>query len=257
MRLIQVRAFLLLAFVVAVPSSYAQRQPLTAAAQDHPGDLPAPLSPHAAALGDRALFAGKETTVLAGQFVDETGKTATVRLTLQPPELLRLEGLTAGGPPLIFDRGTRNYQRTRNEEALLETFTEDTAEGMLAAIREGAAIQLVARRVGPDPSKRQAAASPPHDIYEISEPVHSGAADVERLKRYFFDSETGLLDSTQYTDETVSPPIEVETRFANWRLVDGSAYPGRIERLENGRTVFSLTVDSVAASPGGNPSTSR
>jgi hypothetical protein len=182
---------------------------------------------------------------------------SAIRLILQLPGLLRLEGLSPGGPPLTFDGETRLHRNSRTEESLLETFTSDTAEGMLASIKDGAAVQLIARRVGPDPSKRQSEPSPLYDIFEVSGPVRSSATVLERLKRYFFDSETGLLASTQYLDETFSPPMAVEVRFSDWRRVDGSAYPGHVERLENGHAVFSLTVTTIAASPRQDPANFR
>jgi len=35
------------------------------------------------------------------------------------------------------------------------------------------------------------------------------------------------------------------TRFADWREVAGSFYPGAIERYEDGRRIFSFTVNAV------------
>jgi len=253
-----VRALVLVLLVVVLPSSHARQRTNVEAASPHLlRNLPTALNPHTAALGDRVLVPGKEKTVLTGQFVDETGKSSAVRLTLQLPGLVRLEGLTPDGPPLTFDGETRSLRNSHREEAILETFTSDTAEGMLSAIKEGAAVQLIARRVGPGTSKRQDNASPPYDIYEVSAPIRSSATGLERLKRYFFDSETGLLASTQYLDETFSPPMGVETRFSNWRSGDGSAYPERIERLENGHQVFSLIVTTIAASPRQDPASFR
>jgi hypothetical protein len=197
-------------------------------------NLPGPLDHHATALGDRVRVAGKEKTVMDGQFSDENGKVSSVRLTLQLPDLLRLEGL----PPARQDK--------RLEETLLETFTADTAEGMLNSIKDGAAVHLIGRRVGPDPTT---------DIFELAGRVRSNGLD--RLKRYHFDSETGLLAATRYMDETKSPPSNVEIRFSDWRRVDGSAYPGRIVRFENGHATFSLTVTTIAASPRQDPANFR
>jgi hypothetical protein len=208
----------------------------TSNAQQRKGDLlrnlPGPVDHHAAALGDRVRVAGKEKTVLNGQFTDENGKTKPVRLTFQLPALLRMEGLAG--------------QNTRLEEALLETFTADTAEGMLSSIKDGAAVHLIGRRVGPDPAT---------DIFEVSGSVRPNGPD--RLKRYHFDSETGLLAATRYMDETRSPPSNIEVRFSDWRHVDGSAYPGRIERFENGHPAFSFTVSTIAASPRQDPASFR
>jgi hypothetical protein len=88
-----------------------------------------------------------------------------------------------------------------------------------------------------------------HDVFEVVVPVRSSLTTPERLKRYFFDSETGLLAKTQYLDETFSPPVNIETLFSDWRSEAGSAYPGRIERRENGYPAFSLTLSSIVALP--------
>jgi hypothetical protein len=69
------------------------------------------------------------------------------------------------------------------------------------------------------------------------------------MKRYYFDSDTGLLNSTRYTDATVSTGLRVETRFSNWGQVEGSAYPGRIERFEDDRSVFTLIISAASSRP--------
>lgn len=222
----------LILLILAIAPVHAQRRgsaPPATSSADLLLNLPGPVDHHAAALGDRVRIAGKEKTVLTGQFTDENGKVAAVRLTLQLPGLLKLEGIAT--------------QNTRLEEVLHETFTADTAEGMLASIKDGAAVHLIGRRVRTEQGAQ--------DIFEVAGPARSTGR--ERLKRYHFDSETGLLAGTRYIDETRSPPSNVEIRFSDWRRVDGSAYPGRIERFENGHPAFSLTVTTIAASPRQDP----
>jgi hypothetical protein len=73
----------------------------------------------------------------------------------------------------------------------------------------------------------------------------------DRVKRYFFDSATGLLATTQYTDERLG--LNIETRFPAWQNVQGSSYPTRIERFENGQQVFAFTFDEVGAEPRQDP----
>jgi hypothetical protein len=225
--------FLLIVTLSALPVLAQEKK------QDLLTRLPSALNQHAQALGDRVLAPGKERTVFTGQFVDEKGKTSTVRLTLQLPGLVLLEGHNPGGPPLKFDGQTRAFRSSRLEEELLETFTSDTPEGMLTSIKEGAAVHLLGRHVLPLEQ----------DVFEVTGPVRSSATGLIRLKRYSFDSDTGLLASTAYADETYSPPMKIETRFSNWRQLEGSAYPGRIERLENGHTAFTLTINTITASP--------
>jgi hypothetical protein len=250
------RTFVLCLLLIAVPSSAQEKKGAVRAPSqtDLLTRLPSALTFHSTALGARVLATGKEKTVLNGRLFDEKGKPTAVKLTLQLPGLMLLEGLS--GPALKFDGATPTARNSRLEEALLETFISDTAEGMLTAIKDGAAVHLLGRRVAPDPSVR-GNASPPLDVFDVTGPVRSSAAGLARLKRYFFDSESGLLASTQYTDETFSPPMNIETRFSDWRRVDGSAYAGHVERLENGRVVFSLTVDTINAAPKQDPASFR
>jgi hypothetical protein len=226
-----------------------QRKDLTTRPPDLFTNLPSALHHQTHALGNRVLVAGKEKTTFEGQFMDDKGKNLSLRLTLQLPRAVRLEGLTKDGPPLVFDGSTGFAGASHLEEALLETFSSDTAEGMMASLQDGAAVQLVARRVQPESSGSRGEAAAACDVYEVSGSVRSTATAVERLKRYCFDSETGLLVSTRYADEMYSPPMSVEVRFSGWHHVDGSAYPGRIERLENGQPTFSLDMKSINAGP--------
>jgi hypothetical protein len=219
-------------------------------------DAPSGLTPHVAALGDRGRMSGRERSVVVGRLHDDTGKGFPVRLTLQLPRLLRLEGVSPGGPPLTFD-GTHALSKARSDQALIESLTSDSTEGMLAAIREGAAVRLVARRVPPERSRRRDVPATTCDIFEITANEPSSPANAIRTKTYCFDSATGLLAKTQYSDDSISPPADVETRFSDWTRVDGSAYPARIERFENGNLVFSLTATTISASPRQDPSNFR
>ena len=76
------------------------------------------------------------------------GRPHDLRVTLELPALVRVEGLRSDGSALIYDGKTGVYPNSRLEEALLEIFSSDTTEGMLASVRQGAAIQLLGRRVG-------------------------------------------------------------------------------------------------------------
>ena len=243
-----ISALMILACII--PSSIAQQRsrPADIDESDVFRDPPSGLLPHVAALGDRGRLPGKERSVFVGQLLDDRGKSNAVKLTLQLPRLLRLEGVSPGGPPLKFD-GTHSSNRTRSDESLIESLTSDSVDGMMAAIREGAAVRLVGRRVAPERNRRASATTTICDIFEVTALEPSRPANTIRTKNYCFDSATGLLAATHYVDDSVSPPADVETRFADWAPVDGSAYPGRMERFENGALVFSLNATTVSASP--------
>jgi hypothetical protein len=240
----------LLILVCFAPSWLAQQRarPAGIDLSDVFRDAPSGLAPHVAVLGDRGRAPGKERSVFVGQLLDDKGKRNAVRLTLQLPRLLRLEGLSPGGQALTFD-GMHSLNMTRSDAALIESLTSDSPDGMLTAIREGAAVRLVARRVAPERSRRADATATPCDIFEVTAHEPSSPANAIRTKIYCFDSATGLLAKTQYSDDSVSPPADVETRFSDWARVDGSLYPGRIERFENGTLVFSLTANTISALP--------
>jgi hypothetical protein len=66
-----------------------------------------------------------------------------------------------------------------------------------------------------------------------------------RSKLYYFDSRTGLLQSTRYYDRSVSPPVKIETHFSVWGTIDNSAYPARIDHYEGGKLMFSFIAESI------------
>jgi hypothetical protein len=211
--------------------------------------LPSALDLHAAAIGTRVLVPGKERTVFAAILQNDRGERTPLRIAVQLPNVVRLEGLRPNGAAIVFDGMNPVYSNSRLEDQLIEIFSADTAEGMLFSIRDGAAVQLMGRRVliGTDAARGNSDVR--QDIFEVAAPVLSSGVRRDRLKRYFFDSETGLLARTQYLDEALSPHANVEIVFSNWRRLEGSAYPGRIELSENGLPSFSLTISSVVALP--------
>jgi hypothetical protein len=217
--------------------------------------LPNVVRPQVVALGDRVRVPGKEKIILSGQYVDASGN-HPAQATYQLPGLVRLDGFKAAGT-LAFD-GDRSYgAATPTDDAFLETFLMDTAEGMLASTTRGAALRLVGREFRPNPKRFPKYVGPRYDIYELAAPIRSRQDRLVRLKRFYFDSKTGWLVRTRYRDRTKRPFVTVETRFAGWSVVDGSAYPGRIDRYENGQPVFSFVVGNISAGPSIEPASFR
>ena len=223
--------------------SAAQKQRLGTVTVNLPGDLLVQVR----AVGDRMSRSGKEETVLEGELFG-LGESKAVRVVHQLSGMVRIEGLRGGQTvPLTFDGDLIRGSTGRIDESILETFAMDTIEGMVYSVRSGGAMRLLGRGFGPNPRAVPDYKGPRFDIYEITAPVRTRQDRQLRFKRYYFDSDTGFLVSTRYTDPTVSPGIRVETRFLNWQRVDGSAYPGRIERYENGNPVFSFVVATASS----------
>jgi hypothetical protein len=207
--------------------------------------LPSPLMPHAQSLGDRVLKPGKERTTFSGELTTERGERYSLRITLQLPDNVRIEGLKPNGV-VTFDGDSSVTTPSLLEQQLIEIFSSDIADTMITSTRDGAAVQLLGRHIRSDSSIAAEVAQ--LDIYEWSGPIRSNPRKIDRLKRYAFDSSTGLLAYTEYLDETFSPPLNIRIRFTDWMTIDGSAYPGRIERLENGRLTFSWKPSEVTPS---------
>jgi hypothetical protein len=160
--------------------------------------------------------------------------------------LIRLEGFKNKGAVLSFDGHRGNGITSRKEdEALMEVFVMDYSEGMLASVQQGEAVRLIGRGFGPDPRLVPDYKGPRYDIYEVTGPVRCRQDQLVRSKLYYFDSATGLLQSTRYYDRSVKPPVKIETRFSNWGDIEGSAYPARVDHYEGGKLVFSFIAESI------------
>jgi hypothetical protein len=235
---------------MSLPSEDAIAQRSKPASERNPFErMPQPVKRLTAALGDRARAPGKERIVLAGQLSDDRGAPIKARVILQLPDLVRLEGFRAGNLAISFDGEARARGATQADESLLETFAMDTAEGMLRSIQAGAYAEIAGLSVADSETGR------PYDIYEVISPVRTTADQRLRSKHYFFDSQTGYLAFTRYSDGPLHANVEV--RFSEWRVVEGSAYPGRIDRLDNGRPTFSFIVSQVSAGPRSEPAEFR
>jgi len=198
------------------------------------------------ALGKRMKDKGKERTLYEGLHIDASGREMPARVTHQRTGQLRMEGIKGQDSVLSYD-GESSYGITssRQDESLIELFVSDTPEGMFTAIQNGAAVQFLGGGFGPDPEKEPNYTGPRFDIYEVIAPIVGSNDNTMQRKKYYFDSESGLLHSTRYYDRSVSPPIKIETRFSYWGNIEGSEYPAQIERYEDGRRTFFFIANKI------------
>jgi hypothetical protein len=249
---LSVRVILVGLLIAALPCGVLGQDRTASAVREQlssvPRSLPVDVLEQVRALGDRMRTPGKEETLLTGQFTDASGKSKAIQVIHQISGMVRIEGVRENRP-LAFDGDLSRGAVDRSDESLLETFVMDTVEGMAYSLRSGGAMQLLGRRFGPDARTVRDYKGPWFDIYEVTAPTRSRQDRQLRMKRYYFDSDTRLLISTRYTDPAVSPSQTVETRFSNWQQLDGSVYPGRIERYENGQLAFSIVVTTASGRP--------
>jgi hypothetical protein len=210
------------------------------------GHVPGMFLHQLTALGKRLKVSGNEKTVYSGQLFDKAGNSSHARIVHQLPGLIKLEGFKGQGSVLSFDgQRARGITSRKSDEALLEIFSIDYPEGMFISLQQGAALRVIGRGFGPDPRIEPDYKGPRYDIFEVTNSVASRQDQSVRSKLYYFDSQTGLLQSTRYYDRSVSPPVKMETRFSGWGTIDGSAYPAKIEHYEGGKLVFTFIAESI------------
>jgi hypothetical protein len=199
-------------------------------------------------LGKRLKTSGKEKTVYEGQLFDKDGKSSKARVVMQLPWLVRLEGFNGNNGTVSFDgMATNSTKASKSDDSLIETFVVDFAEEMFAFVQQGAAVRLLGQGFKPDSHVAPNYKGPRYDIFEVTGPLPYRKDKLVRSKLYYFDSDTGLLQSTRYYDRSVSPPVKMETRFSVWGAIDGSAYPAKIERYEGGKLAFTFIAEDIKA----------
>lgn len=207
----------------------------------------AQLSPRLAmnlnALGNRLEKPGQERLALVGTWrVAGAAQPREFAATLEFPDKLRLN---VGGPEnrvITFDGQQTNG--TADDLDLVETLAYDSAEHFFAAQMQGNAMRFLGSRFRTDDGSTPDYDGPYFDIYKIAD--HIKTSEQERAaKLYYFNSETLLLERVTYEVNRGGSEINVETKLSDWRVVDGQQVARRIERLENGKSVFVLTIRSA------------
>ena len=199
------------------------------------------------ALGNRLEKPGQERVSLVGTWrVAGTAQPREFAATLEFPDKLRL---TVGGPQnrvITFDgQQTKALQEPAADELdLIETLAYDSAEHFFAAQMQGNAMRFLGSRFRTDDGSTPDYDGPYFDIYKIAD--HIKTSEQERAaKLYYFNSETLLLERVTYDVNRGGSEINVETKLSDWRVIDGQQVARRIERLENGKSVFVLTIRSA------------
>jgi hypothetical protein len=208
----------------------------------------AQLSPRLAinlnALGNRLEKPGLERLALSGTWrVAGTAQPREFAATLEFPDRLRL---TVAGPQnrvITFDGQQTNG--TADDLDLIETLAYDSAEHFFAAQMQGNAMRFLGARFRTDDGSTPDYDGPYFDIYKIADQIKASGEE-RAAKLYYFNSDTLLLERVTYDINRGGSEISVETKLSDWRPVDGQQVARRIERFENGKSVFALTIRSAA-----------
>jgi hypothetical protein len=147
---------------------------------------------------------------------------------------------------LIFDgQQTKALLTPADDLDLIETLVYDSAEHFFAAQMQGNATRFLGSRFRMDDGANPDYNGPYFDVYKIADQIKASGQD-RPAKLYYFNSDTLLLERVSYVINRDGAEISVETRLSDWRATDGQQVPRRIERFENGKPVFVLTLWSAA-----------
>ena len=201
------------------------------------------------ALGNRLEQPGKERLTITGvlrRSVDSQAREITA--VLEFPDRLRLA--LQHGPQsrvITFDgeqaRGALKALEP-DELDLIETLTYDTAEHFFATQMQGNAMRFLGARFRTDDGTSTNYEGPYYDIYQVADQIKA-SGQTRLAKLYYFNADTLLLERVSYRAERDGSEIAVETRISDWRELEGQQTARRIERFENGKSVFVLSIASA------------
>lgn len=199
------------------------------------------------ALGRRLQRKDTARVTYTGVIIDDRGQ-RQVEIVLQNPGSVRItEAGTVNRVTSFNGERVNNTSGALEDDAarLLVTFATDMPEAIFQQLAAGEAVRPLSSRTlltGP-----AAVARPPEylDVYQMlprsaAKLAISGAAT---SKTFAFDSTTGFLRFVSYRSAAGVP---ITTQFEEWKSTGGEAFPSTIRRLETGREVFRITLQSLS-----------
>jgi hypothetical protein len=171
-----------------------------------------------------------------------------VEILLQNPASVRISEGGGASRVTSFD-GTRVNAATGPlaEEAarLLLTFATDSPEAIFQQLAAGEAYRTIGSRhliTGP-----AAVGRPPEyvDLYQLlpRAPARAVIPGTARSKTVAFESRSGLIRSVSYHNAS---NVVITTRYEDWKTAGEEKYPSMIRRLEGGREIFRIEVQSLS-----------
>jgi hypothetical protein len=196
---------------------------------------------HLNAMGDRLEKPGRERLHLTGTLsrVNDS-QTQEVVAVFEFPERLRLTIKRGSQTRVISFDGARSNADAVDED-LIETLVYGSAEHFFDTQMRGMATRLLGSRFLLHRGSTADYNSPYYDVYKVTD-------ERGQLRLYYFNSDTLLLERVAYEITRNGSTVKVEERLGDWTREQGQQVARRIERFENGESVFVLTVRAAQLS---------
>ena len=210
------------------------------------GRLSPKLAMHLNALGNRLEKPGKERLTITGELRSSSdSQPREINSTLEFPDKLRLSIQNGNQNRLItFNKQDIKGQPDSEELDLIESLTYDSAEHFFNTQMQGKAMRFLGSRFRTDDGSNPDYNGPYYDIYKIADRIDA-SGEQRAAKLYYFNSDTLLLERVTYVINRDGSEVSVETRLSDWSVADNQKAARRIERLENGKSVFVLNIRSA------------
>ncbi len=202
---------------------------------------------HLKAMGDRLEKPGRERLSVTGTLTRANdSQTNAIVAVSEFPDRLRLTMQKGAEIRVITFDGYRAEAAMPSvdtaEQDLIETLVYGTAEHFFDTQMQGMAMRFLGSRFRLDDGSSADYSGPYFDVYKVADRVNTSAEQGERIKLYYFNSETLLLERVTYEINRNGSTVKVEERLGDWTKEEGQQVARRIERFENGESVFVLTV---------------
>ena len=208
---------------------------------------------HLNALGDRLEKQGRERLSVTGSLSRAGGsESEQIDAVLEFPERISLTTQKGNQRRVIKSDGEQAKAEGNPvdtaEQGLIETLVYGSAEHFFNTQMEGLATRFLGSRFRLDDGSTADYDGPYYDIYKVADQINTSGEQIERLKLFYFNSETLLLERVTYEIERNGSTVNVEERLGDWTKEQGQQVARRIERFENGESVFVFTVRSAGLS---------
>ena len=199
------------------------------------------------ALGPRVQRSGNERLTLTGTLTGATGA-STLRVVREWPAATRIDETGGKGQSAVVtaNRVAGRQPLDARDEELLEALDADSPEYFLDSLQSGGAVRLLGHRFLVRGRTGFGAAV---DIFELTAPVRARNNKEPAVKKYMFDSMTGLLAEVSYNRNVGGRLTRIKTEYSEYVSVNGHLVPGRIRRVVDGQPVFTFVRQTAAISP--------
>lgn len=225
------------------------RNNLKRAAYVRRGNLSPKLNWHLNAMGDRLEKPGRERLSVTGTLSRADAKAEEMTAVWEFPDRLRLTRQKGNQARVIAFDGEQvkaaGNQLDEAEQDLIETLVYGSAEHFFETQMQGMATRLLGSRFRLDDGSSADYSGPYYDVYKVADQVKTSAEQSERVKLYYFNSDTLLLERVTYEIARNGATVKVEERLGDWTKEQGQQVARRIERFENGESVFVFTIGAA------------